>query len=304
MTRPEEAEITGRIIAHHGVRVRIEISGRIVEFKPPRRESWVVGDIVIFSKGRPKRILPRTTALSRFGADGKIQTLAANIDTLLIVTACDALYKPGLIDRFIVAASHAEITPVVVLNKTDLDPDHKYETLANEYKTIGYRVIYVSATTGDRIDDLVEQVKGRVSALVGQSGVGKTSLFNLLIPGSDLPIGDVNEKTSQGRHTTSAALLVAVPTGGDVIDSPGIRQFVPSGLTRSEVARYFPGVERYTDGCKFRDCLHISEPECSVADAVEQGSITIDRYESYKRLLESVQEKETPAWQNRHPGEK
>ena len=259
----------------------------------------MVGDIVLFKNGKPHTIAPRKTKLDRIGANGKIQTLAANIDTLLVVTACGELFKPGLVDRFCVAANHAGIKPAVILNKTDLDPEQKFEAEAKEYAAIGYPFFAVSAIAGEGIDKLTEFVKDRVTALVGHSGVGKTSILNALVPGEKQATGKVHEKTAQGRHTTSSATLVSVPSGGFLIDSPGIRHFAPSGLTAADVAQFFPGITPYIEGCKFGDCLHLSEPECSVIEAVEDNSISKKRYESYCRLIESIKETEPRAWEKK-----
>ena len=290
---------SGQIVEHHGVRVRIKTTSGLVEWKPPRRETWVVGDIVLFKNGKPHTIAPRKTKLDRIGANGKIQTLAANIDTLLVVTACGELYKPGLVDRFCVAANHAGIKPAVILNKTDLDPEQKFEAEAKEYAAIGYPFFAVSALTGEGIDKLTEFIKDRVTALVGHSGVGKTSILNALVPGEEQATGKVHEKTAQGRHTTSSATLVSVPSGGFLIDSPGIRHFAPSGLTAADVALFFPGITPHLGGCKFGDCLHLSEPKCSVIEAVEDNAISKKRYESYCRLIESVKETEPRAWEKK-----
>lgn len=294
--READTEKTGRIIAHHGLRVHIDIGGQVVEWKPPRRENWVVGDYVRFEGGRPKALEPRRNEFSRLGYGAKPQTLAANLDLLLIVTACDSNYKPGLIDRFIVSAGHSGIGAAIVLNKTDLPGAREYIEVAGLYEKLGYDVHQTSAVTGDGVEELGHALQGKTSALVGHSGVGKTSLLNRLAPGLDRPTGDVHDKTSLGRHVTSASLLVELPGGGFIIDSPGIRQFAPSGLEPEDVARYFPGFADLAGSCKFRNCMHISEPRCAIKKAVEDGLLEESLYESYKRMYESVKEHAEPDW--------
>lgn len=289
--------VTGRVISHHGLRVRIAAPGGVVEWKPPRRESWVVGDIVVFDGDRPKTIEPRANELVRVATGkGKRQALAANLDWLVIVTACGDWFKPGLVDRFIVAAGHGGIRSMVALNKTDLEGADECAATVAEYARLGYPVHCVSALTSDGVDALAGALAGSVSALVGHSGVGKTSLLNRLVPGADMAVGEAHEASGRGRHTTTTALMVELPGGGALIDSPGIRQFAPSGLDPMDVADHFPGFSEHTGQCKFRDCLHETEPGCAVRNAKDDGAISEELYASYLRLLASVKEAAGPAW--------
>jgi ribosome biogenesis GTPase len=249
-----------------------------------------VGDLIRFTNGRPKTVLPRQNQLTRMsGRKGASQALAANIDWLAIVTACGDSLKPGLIDRFIVAASHAGIKSMIVLNKIDLENAAYCKTEVDKYKAFGFPVYYVSAMTGEGIDGLAGALENSISSMVGHSGVGKTSIINLLSPGAKRLVQKIHKETDRGRHTTTNAFMVALPSGGAIIDSPGIRVFSPSGVDRLDVAAHFPGFGEWLTRCKFRDCMHISEPGCSIRTAVEDGSIDRDRYESYLRLLESIE---------------
>ncbi len=287
---------SGTIIAHHGLKVRIETGGDIVEHKPPRRESWVVGDTVVFEGGRPKEIAPRRNELRRRGSGGGEQVLAANLDTLLIVTSCGEAFKPGLIDRFMVAAGDAGIDPVIALNKIDLPDYAQRRDAIMMYSKLNFDVHHISAKTGEGVEAFMESLKDKTSAMVGHSGVGKTSLLNRLIPELNRETAEIHHKTGQGRHKTSFALLVNLPNGGSVIDSPGVRQFTPSGLAPSDVALHFPGFNLVSGGCKFRNCLHITEPGCAIVEAVKADKLSEGLYASYTRLLASVQEGQEPRY--------
>ncbi len=268
----------------------------MVEWKPPRRENWVIGDIVRFCKGKPSGIEARRNELSRFGFGGVIQVLAANLDLLLITTACGEAFKPGLIDRFLVAAGHASMEPVIILNKIDLPGADRFVEEMRKYETLGYKIIFASAKTGEGIAKLENLLRDSVSALVGHSGVGKTSIINMLAPGLNRNIAEIHEKTARGRHTTSSALMVSLPNGGDLIDSPGIRQFIPSGLEPEDVAAHFPGVKEWMGHCKFRNCRHLSEPACSVRQALKDHKLDIGLYESYVRIVKSIEDNTTPSY--------
>lgn len=294
----------GRVIAHHGVRVRIEApDGEVLQWKPPRRSVWVVGDKVRIVDGRPVEPLPRSTELARTGSNGQRQPLAANLDRLLIVTACGESFREGLVDRFVVAARHAGIEPVVIVNKIDLSQADEVAKARRAWGDFGIPVFPVSAETGEGVDALIPLIDGHLCALVGQSGVGKSSLANRLAPEADREVAEVNAKTEQGTHTTTASLLIPIPgTNGGLIDAPGIRQFVPSELTVAEVAGHFPGFESFSGACKFRDCLHESEPGCEVTAARDAGQIPDGLYESYLRLLTSVKEQNKPSWEKGSKG--
>lgn len=280
---------TGRVISHYGQSVTIATRQGVVKWKPPRKERWVVGDVIRFVDGRPKTALPRQNELSRMsGRKGASQALAANIDWLVIVTACGESLKPGLIDRFIVASSHAGIKSMIVLNKIDLQNAPECKTEAGGYRAFGLPVYCVSAMTGEGIGAFTRALENSISSMVGHSGVGKTSIINRLAPGAERMVREIHKETERGRHTTTNAFMVGLPSGGAIIDSPGIRLFSPAGIDRSEVAAHFPGFSESLTGCKFRDCLHMTEPDCSIRNAVEDGSINQDRYQSYLRLLESI----------------
>jgi len=289
LTSKKDAQTKGRIIAHHGLKVLIDIGSEIVDWKPPRRETWVVGDIVHFKEGRPFTE-KRRNALKRAGYKGAEQILAANLDQLIITASCGEAFRLGLIDRFIVVANHEGIEPVIVLNKTDLADSEEKIKIVERYARLGYGVFYLSAKTGEGLNALAGSLNGKIASMVGHSGVGKTSIINMLAPGLERATAKIHEKTGQGRHTTSSAMLVKLPTGGEIIDSPGIRHFIPSGLTPADIAENFPGFNQLQGQCKFRDCKHLTEPKCAILTAVEENELNRDLYDSYKRLLESLED--------------
>ncbi|MDH5756125.1 MAG: ribosome small subunit-dependent GTPase A [Nitrospinota bacterium] len=300
-TIPEDPEgrLVGRVIAHHGKVVRIVSSQGEVECKRPHRQEWVVGDLVLFEKGRPRVLLPRANQLARKSPSGGEDILATNIDLMLIVTACGDLFKMPLIDRFLVAAAHSGVAPVIALNKIDLSTGPEDMEAVSEYASFGYRVINLSAISGQGIDEMAAALAGKLSVMAGQSGVGKTSILNQLAPKMSRKTGKMSQATGKGRHTTSMALTVPLPGGGALIDSPGIRQFAPTGLAPEDLARHFPGMEELVGGCKFRDCMHETEPECAVKEAVEDGALTESRYASYVKILESVRDGREQEWWRR-----
>lgn len=256
----------------------------------------MVGDIVRFEGGRPKDIAPRRNELRRRGSGGGDQTLAANLDILIIVTSCGEAFKPGLIDRFLVAAGNAGIEPMIALNKIDLPDYAERREAVGIYSKLGFDVHFLSAKTAEGVEALMDSLKDKTSSMVGHSGVGKTSLLNRLIPEINRETAEIHDKTGQGRHKTSFALLVGLPDGGSVIDSPGVRQFTPTGLEPSGVALHFPGFSHVSGQCKFRDCLHITEPGCRILEAVDAKELDEGLYSSYQRLLASVRENQEPRY--------
>ncbi len=292
-------ELTGRIIAHHGRFVKIATDDGLLEWKPPHKANWVVGDFIEFVKGRPKKIKKRINELSRVGSrKGLRQALAANLDWLVVVTACGEAFKPGLIDRFAVAAHNAGIDMMIVLNKIDLDNSGKHSEQVEVYRSFDFPVYLTSAVTEAGVEELSLALSGSISSFVGHSGVGKSSIINLLAPGAERTVGAIHGETDRGRHTTSNPMMIPLPDGGAIIDSPGVRQFSPTEIAPAEVALSFPGFAGLTGSCKFRDCLHVTEPGCAILTAVDVGVVSQERYASYKRILESVKYDEEPHWRS------
>ncbi|MFP3873523.1 MAG: small ribosomal subunit biogenesis GTPase RsgA [Thiohalophilus sp.] len=293
------SERSGTVIASYGARLRVETDdGQQHECHCRKNAGPVVtGDRVTLEIGERDTVvtrrLPRHSALSRPDSRGKPRIIAANIDQLLIVIAPRPAFKEALIDRYLVAAELSRMTPVIVLNKTDLLDGTTREEMKQRlatYEQIGYQVIPVSADLAHGLDQLRPVLRECSSIVVGQSGVGKSSLINGLLPGVDARVGDVSDATSKGTHTTTTAMLYHLPDhDGTIIDSPGIREFGLWQIRADEVALGFREFNDYREQCKFRNCLHRSEPGCAVREQVGHR-ISAQRYDSYLKLLASVEQ--------------
>lgn len=231
-------------------------------------------------------VFPRTSSLSRHSPSGRGEhTLVANLDQAFLTVAA-AHPKPDvwLLDRFLVLAEAADIPPRIIVNKLDrLADEDRPETEAaiGVYEKIGYPVYWVSARTGEGIDALRDAMLGRISAVAGPSGVGKSSLLNAVQPGLQLKTGDISVTNLAGRHTTTTAELLPLDGGGWVADTPGLRQVDFWEIEKSEIRYCFPEFAPYLDECKFADCCHHTELGCAVRAAVDAEEIDRRRYESY-----------------------
>jgi ribosome biogenesis GTPase len=266
-----------------------------------------VGDRVRLERGPRGQtavaaVLPRTSVLSRPDPHHRRRQhlLAANVDRVVVVaSAAEPPFAPGLVDRVLTAAEWCRIEAAVVLNKRDLVEREPPE--ASVYRALGYPVLAASARTGEGVDAVREALRGRTSVVAGHSGVGKTSLLNAVEPGLGLRVGEVNPVTRRGTHTTTAATLWDLPGGGSVIDTPGIREFGLFNVPRRELTWLFRDLAKVAPSCRFKDCLHRGEPGCAVPAAVESGAVAPFRLDSYLRLLEEMGEFE--AWELRNRGD-
>ncbi len=262
--------------------------------------SLVTGDRVIWRDsdelGVVVAVLPRQSELSRPDPHGDMKTVAANIDNILVVIA--PLPKPHsfLVDRYLVAAEAIGIKPVIVINKIDLiDAKNKHiiEDLVALYRELKYTVIEASTTVGNGLDQLTHFLRGKTTVFVGQSGVGKSSLINQLLPNKHLRVGALSTSTQRGTHTTTTAQLFHFPSsdgsdGGRLIDSPGIREFGLWHMSEEEILQGFVELAPHIGGCKFRDCQHRQEPQCAILQAYEAGEIHERRMSSYLALRDST----------------
>jgi ribosome biogenesis GTPase len=201
-----------------------------------------------------------------------------------------------MLDRLLVGAELQEIPAVVCANKVDLVSPEEARKLFDIYEEIGYALIYTSAKTGEGVEELHEILKGSISALVGPSGAGKTSLLNTMQPGLGLRVREVSRATRKGRHTTVVPQLVPLEDEGWVADTPGLRALALFDMDPEEVDAYYPDIAPLVADCRFSDCTHTVEPGCAVKGAVEQGEVSEHRYESYLRLREEHQKLADMYW--------
>lgn len=288
-----EARVTATYGRHLLVR---DASGKELQARPFGRGLTVVcGDNVRYridphhDEVHVVEVLARRSALYRSNLRGVTEPVVANLSRLLVVMA--PLPAPDLfvIDRYLAAAESAGIAGLLVLNKSDLGVDEALRTELDAYATAGYQWLTCSVRNGAGIDSVQKACAGGVAALVGQSGVGKSSLVGHLIPDAGVEVGSL-VREEEGRHTTTASRMFNLPGGGHLIDSPGVRDFAPAVDRLDGRSLGFVEVERLAPGCRFSDCRHMREPSCAVRDATENGGMSPRRYESYRRLRRLYEE--------------
>lgn len=282
----------GLVIAAHGRRGILETAeGSALPYVLRGRHLLVCcGDFVhwqAYSADDPvvvSGIHARRNQLSRQPSRGsKPETIAANISHLVVVMAALPLPDLFITDRYLCAARLMDAEAAIVWNKVDLAALPEAELAS--YAAIGYPLFPVSAVTGSGMEALLDWSGTGVSLLVGQSGVGKSSLLNRLVPGSDTATGRLSTATDEGRHTTTASIMYTLEGGGRLIDTPGVRDFVPSIPDLRDIAHGFIEIGTTGRDCRFADCSHLREPDCAVSAAVQKGLIDGRRYESYRRLM-------------------
>lgn len=284
----------GLVIASHGRRVLVEDEdgNRHSCHQRANLEALVSGDRVQWQADGESGVIiavePRSNGLRRPDARGRLRTIAANIDLMLVVIAPVPEPHPNLIDRYLVAAHHEGIEAALILNKRDLLAENDpLPGLLSEYGQLGYAV----AATGNDDPDaeaLAPLITAKTVVLVGQSGVGKSSLVQRLLPDQDIRVGSLSDAAGKGRHTTTAAELFHLHNGGRLIDSPGIRDFHLTHLPEHEVAEGFREFNAYLGGCRFRDCRHRDEKDCAILAAVAEGLISERRLASYRNIIEGL----------------
>ena len=269
-------------------------------FEGDRSNALVVGDVVTAGESdgmwSVETVVLRRNEFVRQGLRRERQVLFANVDRVVIVASLlNPATKAAAIDRFLVAALQGEIGTVLVLTKTDLDENHERENeLRSLYESFHLPVFSLSSTTRTGVDALAEHLNQGVSAIVGNSGVGKSSLMNCLVPDLDLVVREVSAWSGKGTHTTTAALLVPfvtsslTPHPSALIDTPGMKSFVPYGITKENLANLFPDIAALAPDCRFSNCRHMAEPSCAVINAVAEGQLPESRLRSYQRMFEEI----------------
>jgi ribosome biogenesis GTPase len=261
-----------------------------------RGVSPLVGDRVIFGltengEGMVDEILPRTTELNR--------PPIANVELAFLVFAvAEPDLNTQLLDKFLVHTEKAGLQTAICLSKADLltkpessDLRVRMEEIQQRYEAIGYPVLRCSIKTGEGSEEILRYLSGKITVFSGQSGVGKSSLLNRLVPGLQLETNAISNKLGRGKHTTRHVELITHPSGGLIADTPGFSQLDFEGIEADELGRYFADFASLFDNCKFRGCLHRNEPDCAVAQAVAKGSIHQSRYEHYLLFLEEIRER-------------
>lgn len=290
----ESDQHSGRVVVRHGrsLLIRADDGTQVHGMFRANLGEVVCGDRVIWqaaadNEGVVVAVLPRETALSRPGISNREKAIAANITQLVVVLAAQPEPSGYLLDQYLVAAERIGVRGLICLNKADLLDEQgrvDFRRRFEPYEDIAYPVIQISAKTEHGLDPLRARLQGETSILVGQSGVGKSSLINALIPEQAIEEGSLSDATGLGRHTTSAATLYQLQSGGELIDSPGVRSFRLGTLDRQALERGFREFRPFLGHCRFHNCAHIAEPDCAIRRAVEAGSITQQRLESYQHI--------------------
>lgn len=297
-----QSKCNGRIISHFGKQLDVESldpahSGKVVRcHQRANLPRLVTGDLVVWEEdGADSGVIlaqgVRSSLFGRPNADGILRPVAANIDLVLVIFACSPTPHASLIDRYLVAIENLNLQAILILNKIDmLDGENQKEldNMLSVYSEIGYPLYRVSAESGAGLDELEQALAGKTTVLVGQSGVGKSSLINQLGPDVFAEVGKLSQTWDRGTHTTTTSKLFHLKSC-DLIDSPGIREFGLGHIDQQQVFDGFIELRPLSGHCKFRDCSHQTEPGCALQTALEKGEITQARVDSYFRILESLE---------------
>ena len=294
----------GLVVTRHAKHADVETeTGAIYRCNLRRTlKNVVVGDQVSWREGSEQlqgisgvieAVYPRRNELSRPDYYDGIKVMAANIDQIIIVSAVLPTLSLNIIDRYLVICETANIPALIVLNKVDLLSEAERQAVKKQlaiYERIGYETLMLSADSGENMAQLHRYLQKGTSIFVGQSGVGKSSLINQLLPEVQALTGEISDISGLGQHTTTASRLYHLPLGGNLIDSPGIREFGLWHLEPNQITLGYREFQSVLGTCKFRDCKHLNDPSCAIREAVENGLIDAIRFENYHRLIESRNE--------------
>ena len=285
---------TGLVISHLGKGIAVEVDKQIILCQTLRKlETVAAGDqvkisIVAKDQGRIEELLPRHSLLERPNKGKRTRPVAANIDQIFVVFANEPYCDFLLIDQYLAICENRNINALLIYNKSDLATVDNIEQELETYQQLDYPLFRVSAKKNQGIDQLQQALSNKISIFSGQSGVGKSSLTNALIPDKELKTNTVSAITKHGRHTTTAATLYHLPAGGDLIDSPGVAIFGLAGLSEQQLAHGYREFQPYIEQCKFNNCKHVKDMGCAVRNAVEEGSISQSRYQRFLKLREKM----------------
>jgi ribosome biogenesis GTPase len=292
-------EQPGRVIIRYGAQVDLEDNQQKIHRCLLRRNlpPLVCGDRVVWQAGPNGTgvvvaMEPRASLLERPDADNQLKPVAANIDQILVVAAPEPALDIDLINRYFVAAEMTNIPPVLIINKIDLLSDTalgKLKTRFQAYKDIDYHVIFATTKREHGLDDLLSHLKNKTSIFVGQSGVGKSSLIQVLLPDEDLRTNTLSQSSGEGRHTTTTTRLYHFSKGGELIDSPGVRAFRLGHASTAQITEGFREFHPYLGRCRFSNCRHDVEPDCALQEALSKGEISRDRFNSYQRIINATE---------------
>jgi len=283
-----------------GEALEAQLRGRVAEARGRQTSAVAVGDLVSIERTGPRaavvvRVEPRRSALYRPEVMGRWrrQVLVANADRAVLCFAHrDPAPSAGLIDRLLVACHGGNVPPLLVFNKSDLGADAASAAVIALYERLGYEVVRTCAATGEGASRLAELLRDRCSVFAGPSGSGKSSLINRVLPGVRLRTGEISATTGKGRHTTTAAELVRIPGGrGHVVDTPGVKEFGLVCIAPRDLELQFPEFPVPAQ-CRFKDCVHRREPDCTLRGAVEAGRVARTRYDSYLAFLAELEQDE------------
>jgi ribosome biogenesis GTPase len=296
---------TGRVIIRFGAELLVEApkdsdnpssSLSPVRCTAKRKfDTIVCGDVITWHHNEHGNasvddLLPRKNALARPGYRGRMRTIAANIDQVVIVNSWLPETSWDLVDRYLIAAEQLKAEAIIVMNKSDLAEGHATDKdwqAMQTYRDIGYDVLEMNAVTGEGVDALLTLMRDKTCIFSGRSGVGKSSIANQILPDTDILVGIISD-SGEGKHTTTTATLYELPKGGYLIDSPGVRDYALGDISEQDLSDGYIEFAQFADMCRFNNCTHDHEPKCAVRSAVDDGKISKERYQRYIMALRTA----------------